>query len=196
LLRADVLLAATLIQKSRDLERRGSTCLDTEWPTADPCPYETTTHAAQNIPFALELASSCEHPDAQWLAEACAEKTEGDEKFKFAQMAAAQGERDGFHWLGRCALDGEGCKKDLDKAKENFLRASELSLVWAMIWIGELLDDSDPLRWNLWGRAAALGCSWKFWSNFLNQIESNIGTIAAYNCVSRFLVATGLGSEK
>jgi hypothetical protein len=28
----------------------------------------------QNIPLALELASSCQHPDAHWLTEACAGK--------------------------------------------------------------------------------------------------------------------------
>jgi hypothetical protein len=27
---------------------------------------------SQNIPLALEMASSCKHPDAQWLTEACA----------------------------------------------------------------------------------------------------------------------------
>lgn len=27
----------------------------------------------QNIPMALKLASSCQHPDAQWLAQVCAE---------------------------------------------------------------------------------------------------------------------------
>jgi hypothetical protein len=29
---------------------------------------------SQNIPLALELASSCQHPDARWLTEACAGK--------------------------------------------------------------------------------------------------------------------------
>jgi hypothetical protein len=29
---------------------------------------------SQNIPLALEMASSCEHPDARWLTEACAGK--------------------------------------------------------------------------------------------------------------------------
>jgi TPR repeat protein len=62
-----------------------------------------------------------------------AEETRGEEKFKFAQLAAAQGERDGFFWLGCCFRDGEGCEKDLDKAKENFLLASELGHVSAMI---------------------------------------------------------------
>jgi TPR repeat protein len=56
----------------------------------------------------------------------------GEEKFKFAQLAAAQGERDGLFWLGSCFRDGEGCEKDLDKAKEIFLIASELGRVSAM----------------------------------------------------------------
>jgi TPR repeat protein len=142
----------------------------------------------QNIPFALELASSCQHPDARSLIEACAGKDvrteedgkrvfsalgpndaralcfawmlgdrrdlaplrrsaelgfafaqalmaariQGKEKFKFAQLAAAQGERDGFYWLGRCFDDGNGCEKNLDKSKENFLLASELGHVSAM----------------------------------------------------------------
>ena len=59
-------------------------------------------------------------------------ETEGEEKFKFAQLAAGQGERDGLFWLGWCFRDGDGCEKDLDKAKESFLRASELGHVLAM----------------------------------------------------------------
>jgi TPR repeat protein len=62
-------------------------------------------------------------------------------------------------WLGFCFRDGEGCEKDLDKAKENFLLASELGHVSAMIELGNLLDESDPQRWRWWGRAAALGDS-------------------------------------
>jgi hypothetical protein len=180
----------------------------------------------RNIPLAIELASSCLHPDARWLTEACAGQdvttkedakrvfsalgqndartlcflwlmgdrrdltslrrsaehgfafaqalmaweTEGDEKFKFAQLAAAQGERDGLYVLGCCFRDGEGCEKDLDKAKENFLCAIELGHVSAMLWLGELLDESDPQRWHWWGRAAALGNSWNFLSNFPKQV--------------------------
>ena len=29
---------------------------------------------SQNIPLAIEMAASCNHPDARWLAEACAGK--------------------------------------------------------------------------------------------------------------------------
>jgi TPR repeat protein len=158
---------------------------------------------ARNIPLAIELASSCQHPDARWLTEACAgedvttvedakrvfsalgqndaralcfvwlscdwdEQEDlaplrrsaefgyafaqallarqflGEERFKFAQLAAAQGERDGFYWLGDCFYDGKGCEKNLDKAKENFLLASELGYVLAMDPLGNLLDESDP----------------------------------------------------
>jgi TPR repeat protein len=151
----------------------------------------------QNIPLAIEMASSCGHPDARWLTEACAGKdvttkddakrvfsalgqndaralcfawllgdqedlaslrrsaelgfalaqasmagrSEGEERFKLTQFAAAQGERDGLFSLATCFNEGEGCEKDLDKAKENFLLASELGHVWAMTWLGNLLDE-------------------------------------------------------
>jgi hypothetical protein len=98
-------------------------------------------------------------------------QTKGEEKFKFAQLAAAQGERDGFDWLGVCYHDGDGCEEDWDKAKENFLRASELGLVWAMNELGTMLDESDPQRWRWLGRAAALGDNWRFLSNFAEQVE-------------------------
>jgi hypothetical protein len=42
-----------------------------------------------------ELGFALAHARLAW-------QTEGDERFKFAQLAAAQGERDGFIWLGLC----------------------------------------------------------------------------------------------
>jgi TPR repeat protein len=146
----------------------------------------------QNIPLAVALAASCQHPDAQWLTKACvgkddkefffalghndaralcfawlcctwheqgeltplrrsaelgfafaqawmAEQTPGNERLKFAQLAAGQGECDGFYWLGDYFRIGEGCEKDLDKAKENFWLASELGHVSAMDLLGLLL---------------------------------------------------------
>jgi hypothetical protein len=44
---------------------------------------------SQNIPLAIELASSCEHPDARWLTEACAGKdveTKEDAKRVFSAL--------------------------------------------------------------------------------------------------------------
>jgi hypothetical protein len=183
---------------------------------------------SQNISVAVELASSCDHPDARWLTEVCAGKdvntkedakkvfsalgeddaralcfawvlgdrndtaplrrsaelgfafaqalmvgeTKRDEKLKFAQLAAAQGEREGFFWLGRCLCAGFRCLEDVNKAKENLLRASELGDAWAMEWLGELFDCAHPERWRWWGRAASLGINWRFLRDFPKQVES------------------------
>jgi hypothetical protein len=46
-------------------------------------------YVSQNIPLALELASSCQHPDARWLTEACAGKgvtTKEDGKRVFSAL--------------------------------------------------------------------------------------------------------------
>jgi TPR repeat protein len=102
-----------------------------------------------------------------WIAR----KTRGEESFKFAQLAAAQGERDGFYWLGCCFRDGDGCEKNLDKAKENLLRASELGHVMGMNYLGELLGESDPQRWRWWGRATALGDDVLFSCSFAKQVK-------------------------
>jgi TPR repeat protein len=182
---------------------------------------------AQNIPLALEMASSCQHPDALWLTDVCAGKVvttvehvkrvfsalgqndaralcilwflgdrrdvtslrrsaelgfafaqaelafraQDEEKFKLAQLAAAQGERDGFYWLASCFRHCEGCEENLDKEKENFLCASELGHVLAMCRLGDLFDESDPQRWRWWGRAAALGFSWDFLSKFAKHVQ-------------------------
>ena len=103
-----------------------------------------------------------------WLVEP---GTQGKERFKFAQLAAAQGERDGLFWLSWCFRHGEGCEMDLDKAKENFLRASELGHASSMMVLGYLFNESDPQRWRWWGQAAALGDSFLFLSDFAKQVE-------------------------
>ena len=88
---------------------------------------------------------------------------------KFAQLAAAQGER--LCRLGWCFLHSEGCEKDLDKAKGNFLHSSELGHVSAMYWLGRLLDEPNPQRWRWLGRAASLGSSCDFLLTFSKQVE-------------------------
>ena len=90
--------------------------------------------------------------------------------FKFAQLAAAQGERDGFFRLGCCFRFGSGCEKNSRKAMVNFLFASELGNVLAMRFLGYLLGESDPQRWRWWGRAAALGNDVPFSSSFAEQV--------------------------
>ena len=75
----------------------------------------------------------------------------------FAQNAALQGERDGFHMLGICFEYGEGCEKNMEKAKENYRLASNLGHVAAMRSYGHLLEDSDSQHWVWLGRAASRG---------------------------------------
>jgi hypothetical protein len=182
----------------------------------------------QNVPLALEMAASCNHPDARWLVEVCTGKevlswhcagrvflaldqndaralcfgwlccfdddrlarlrvsaelgfafaqskmvahTQGEERFKFAQLAAAQGERDGFLYLGRCFHFGHGCEKDADKAKQNFLLAIQLGNVWAMIGLANLLGHLDPESWRRLGRAAALRGSFEFLNRFCEEVD-------------------------
>jgi hypothetical protein len=190
----------------------------------------------QNIPLALEMASSCQHPDARWLTEACAGKdvntredakrvfsalgqndaralcftwlcgkaherqelflvhrsaglgfafaqalmagrTQGLKRRKFAELGAPQGERDCFFWLGVSFFrDRVGCEKDLCKAREYFLRASELGAVAAMSNLGDLLEDSDAQKWRWWGRQKLLDTIGVLCPNLGNK--SNCSTLA------------------
>ena len=124
-----------------------------------------------------------------------ARRTQGDEKFKFAQLTAAQGERDGVFKLG-CYRDGKGCEKNLDKAKENFLCASELGHVLAMRCLGDLFDESDPEWWRWWGLASALGDSSWFLLKFAKQVELfNSGSGSAADCPLKLLLLSMSGPE-
>jgi hypothetical protein len=206
-------------------------------------------YVSHNIPLSIELASTCQHPDARWLAEACAGKnvrtfedakqvfsavgqndaralcfawlcsdreeqgnlslllrsaelgfafgqlwlarrTPGNERFRLAQLAAAQGEREGFYLLGCCFRDGDWCEKDLNKAKENFLLAIEHGDIWAMGLLGKLFGKSDLQRWRWWGRAATLGNSWRFLDHFAKQValfNSGSGRAAIMFVIGRAL---------
>jgi len=60
-----------------------------------------TIAISQSIPLALEMASSCEHPDARWLTETCAGKdvtTKEDAKRVFLLLARTT--------LARCVSRG------------------------------------------------------------------------------------------
>ena len=92
-------------------------------------------------------------------------------RFYLAQLSASQGEREGCFWLAISLRYGHGCEKDLVKAKETFLHASELGHVVSLIHLGYLFDELDPQRWRWWGRAAALGDSSRFLSYLKHQVE-------------------------
>ncbi len=94
-----------------------------------------------------------------------------DEARRLAQFSASQRERDGSYWLGRCFRDGVGCEKDLNLAKENFLIAAELGDVFAAESYGNLLDESDLVRWLWLGRAALRGLPGSFLDSFSEQVD-------------------------
>ena len=59
----------------------------------DPRHFFWRNYVDQNIPLALELASSCQHPDARWLTEVCAGKgvtTKEDGKRVFLALLLAK----------------------------------------------------------------------------------------------------------
>ncbi len=94
-----------------------------------------------------------------------------DETFRLAQLAAKKHDRDGFRWLGGCYLYEVGCEKDLNLAKQNLLIAAELGHVLGAETYGSLLDESDPVCWLWWGRAALRGWPFSFLDHFAKQVE-------------------------
>jgi hypothetical protein len=95
--------------------------------------------------------------------------TKNGERFKWAQLAAAQGERDGYYKLACCFQDGKGCEVDLEKCKENLLRASQLHHMFGMISLGECCSSVE--RWHWWGRAATLGWASSFLLSFSEPVR-------------------------
>ncbi len=166
----------------------------------------------RDIPFAVELARDCKHPDAVWLtsifegeevstsaeearkvlllhqndaralcfawclthnmsedlamlrraadmgyAFACSTLCEqvkftknSEEIFRLARVSAVKHERDGFFVLARCFHE------DLDSAKENYLLAAELGHDAAADRLANMLDNEDPVRWLVMGKAKNL----------------------------------------
>jgi hypothetical protein len=82
--------------------------------------------------------------------------SQGQERVKFAELAANQGEPYALYLLGWCFKSGEGCGVDMERAKQCFLRSAERNCVFAMDQLALLLGDS-PQRWRWLGRAASLG---------------------------------------
>jgi hypothetical protein len=95
---------------------------------------------SQNIPLALELASSCQHPDARWLTEACAGKdvtTKEDAKRVFSALGQNDARALCFMWLVRTRMR----KEDLAPLR----RSAELGFAFAQAlmagrnsWRGEV----------------------------------------------------------
>jgi len=116
--------------------------------------------------------------------------TEGLERFTFASRATAQGERDGFFYLELCYENADGCEKDLEKAKENYLLAAKMEHVAAMYYYGKLIGENDSQCRYWWGLAAARGFSWNFLSRFprlVDRFESYPSLAPVVFCIGRAL---------
>ncbi len=85
-----------------------------------------------------------------------------EEAFYSAQCAAAQHERDGFFWLGKCFGEGIGCDQDFHLAKQHLLVAAELGHTSAAENYAMSFDGSDTLRWVWLTRAASRGLTYFF----------------------------------
>jgi hypothetical protein len=107
-------------------------------------------------------------------------------RFQWAERSAAQGERDAFFWLGICFRDGEGCVRDIEKAKESFLVAAELGDVHGMLRLGELFDRNDAQRFVWLGKAALSGDFMAFLEEFGDQIQ-NFNSGSAVFVIGRVL---------
>jgi hypothetical protein len=89
------------------------------------------------------------------------------ESFRWAEKSAAQGERDGFRWLGFCYKE---CENDIEMANENYFIAAELGHFVGMSEYGRLFDKTDPRRFFWLGKSASGGLV----VSFLQEMEEQV----------------------
>ncbi len=106
-----------------------------------------------------------------WMPIVCAANGNWQEIFRWAQLAAAQHERDGFYWTAYCLRGGISCEKNLSLANENTLLAAELGHAPAAAAYGELVDERSPTHWLWLSRAASRGCPSSFLKSFSEQVK-------------------------
>jgi hypothetical protein len=114
-------------------------------------------------------------------------KSNGEERFRWAEKSAAQGERDGFYWLGRSFRNGDGCREDMERAKENYLIAAELGCVDAMYLYALRLAKTEPLRYLWLGKAADHGIPSVFLQEMKDQITINSSSSNVVFAIGRAL---------
>lgn len=140
---------------------------------------------SQHSENSLRLSASLGYGYAQAHLASALLNCEKDEAEKFARLAAAQNEPEGFFVLAHLCLD----ENDGVNAAENYLRAHNLgrgmrrrknfavahckNQVYATACLGGLKDKMDPERWNLWGLAAKNGCSGDFVEGFVSPVNEH-----------------------
>ncbi len=93
----------------------------------------------------------------------------GDERL--LHQAAAKHEREGLFTFGRILYFGIVDVQSLSLAKENILIAAELGYLDGATLYGSFLEDSDPIRWLWWSRAALHGEPSVFLNFFSDQVR-------------------------
>ena len=158
------------------------------------CFLALTDHGNGNDVREARLRRSAEMGFAFAQAELVAflpeDEDEKEECFRFASLAASQGERDGSFWLGHCYQDGVGCEKNLEEAKKNYMLGIKMGCVYSMLWCGNLFDESDPQRWHWWGEAAKRGNYNPFLDGFstpVNRFKSDPSLTPAVFMIGRYL---------
>ncbi len=115
-----------------------------------------------------------------------------EEIFRLARFAAAQHERDGLYWLGLYFENGVGCKADWNLGKENYRIAAELGHIEAADAFGSLFDESDPVRWLWWSRAALRRSPASFIYSLSDQVENFFCSSGSGNAKVVFLIGRAL----
>lgn len=111
--------------------------------------------ANQGYGFALALGASWTH---------------GPERMRYAEAAALQFERDGFDWLGDCLLDGDGCKKDVDRAIQMYKFGAKLGNGASAFSLSRVATYSME-RWFWLSEAAKLANASPFLQYFPNEVS-------------------------
>jgi TPR repeat protein len=111
------------------------------------------TAVIKQLPL-LRRAAELGYAPAQGMLSTCGS---GDaERYRWAQAAAAAGDRRGLFELGFFVLHGLGCEKDVVEAMELYRRSAELEFKQAQEEFGKLFyGKRDWERYYWWGRASS-----------------------------------------
>jgi hypothetical protein len=100
-----------------------------------------------------------------------------------------------MQWFPVCtcwkiSTDAIGCEKDVERAKENSLVASELVAVRAMVCLGKLLDKDGPQGFVWFGSGASkedASCGLTELSGQIRYFSSGIGDASVVFAIGRAL---------
>jgi hypothetical protein len=111
--------------------------------------------AAMGYAVAQAHASACAAQGFRQLSDSAREEGDDGLRLRWAQRAAAQGDRYGTYLLGVYFRDGKGCGRNYKKANEQFRIAAEWGHTDAQFSYGLSFDVLDWRRYFWWGCAGS-----------------------------------------